>query len=251
MIEIKTLENVTFAANEWKPLLTKVNSLEEAADNINFPHEDYPDFVDNTLSAIEECISIINDKKCLVENDIKWLHKIAMDGKEYIELGNWRKVNVVVSSELIPPQPYLIPQFIMNILPLEKDISEKDLLLWYKRFESIHPFEDGNGRVGGIILASISYLNTGKCLVPKMEFDYTINPIINRISNINDSFLNNANYFDLTIPYKDRCLVYLESKIKNPKVDKILTINKIKKDITSYVKNGKLEKAINLLKKIK
>ena len=32
----------------------------------------------------------------------------------------------------------------------------ESLLIWYYRFEQIHPFQDGNGRVGGIVVAAIS-----------------------------------------------------------------------------------------------
>ena len=56
---------------------------------------------------------------------------------------------------------------------LEKEegmIQDKDFILeiltdWYKIFQSVHFYNDLNGRVGGIVINIISYILTGKYLI--------------------------------------------------------------------------------------
>jgi Fic family protein len=44
--------------------------------------------------------------------------------------------------------------------------NEEELVWWYMLFETIHPFQDGNGRVGGIVVAIMSYSLYRKYLIP-------------------------------------------------------------------------------------
>lgn len=162
---VKSFTDLQRISDEWNPILTKVSTIEAAADNINFSHEDYPDFVEATFETIKKVIIWLEDGVLLNEGYIKQIHKMVMKDKEYLRLGEYRTGDVIVSGKLIPPQPYLIPQMMMSICPVDLYLDDESTIDWYKKFETIHPFEDGNGRVGGIILASISYLNSGKFTV--------------------------------------------------------------------------------------
>lgn len=68
------------------------------------------------------------------------------------ESGAYRKVNVTVGGRLCP-EPFLATQLIYNWL---YDMLEYDLYLNPKemhiRFERIHPFVDGNGRTGRMLM---------------------------------------------------------------------------------------------------
>jgi hypothetical protein len=187
MKRIVTFDDFKNASNQWKPVLTKVNTIEEAADNINFPHEDYDDFVEQTQLAIEEIMDILQTRH-LVENDLKFIHKICMDGKEGLQLGRYRMGEVTVGDNLIPPQPYLIPSMLMSIMPVgtEYQKTEEDIINWYKEFETIHPFEDGNGRVGGVVLAAMSKVLTGKFIVSKKEYHYFLNYFLKKVNRVED-----------------------------------------------------------------
>ena len=108
---------------------------------------------------------------------------------QYINLG-LRDTNVKV-GKWIPPAPMFLENLKEMCFPvktitednditvyllgtrLEKEegmIQDKDFILeiltdWYKIFQSVHFYNDLNGRVGGIVINIISYILTGKYLI--------------------------------------------------------------------------------------
>lgn len=75
------------------------------------------------------------------------------------EIDSWRRVAVMIrGAEHVPPQPAQVPTLMMEA---EREYaidlkSEVDPFLrearFHVRFERIHPFEDGNGRTGRILI---------------------------------------------------------------------------------------------------
>ena len=59
----------------------------------------------------------------------------------------YRKVDVMV-GDTIPPQWQNIPRLMEQLVEISSDLSPEQL---FKEFEEIHPFRDGNGRVGNIL----------------------------------------------------------------------------------------------------
>ena len=82
------------------------------------------------------------------------LHKEVFIDKPFA--GRFRDCNVTVNGYYPPRYEYVLTH--MKELEFKYDnINTLDKLKeWYYDFESIHPFEDGNGRVGGIILGAFS-----------------------------------------------------------------------------------------------
>ncbi|MCH7590839.1 Fic family protein, partial [PVC group bacterium] len=80
-----------------------------------------------------------------------------------IATGTYRKHSVAVGDH-IPPDGIYIPELIQNIFPVS---INDNLKTWYSLFQTIHPYEDGNGRVGGVIIATLSKLKSGRFLTPK------------------------------------------------------------------------------------
>lgn len=93
----------------------------------------------------------------LSESVIKDIHALVlMNDRE--NKGKYRSVPVRISgAQHVPPQPYLIAQQMETLLAEYADRKEHKHIIeaiaeFHLRFESIHPFIDGNGRTGRLIL---------------------------------------------------------------------------------------------------
>lgn len=82
-------------------------------------------------------------------DDLLQAHKILMD-EILTTAGSFRSVNVKV-GEHIAPQPNMVNELMKNLFSWLKNSDEHMLLkscIFHYEFEFIHPFSDGNGRIG-------------------------------------------------------------------------------------------------------
>lgn len=79
-------------------------------------------------------------------------HAILMKGKlAFNEVGAWRKEEVLISGRLGKPW-YAVPELMHNwIADCGKSKDEEVIKKRHILFEKIHPFIDGNGRMGRIL----------------------------------------------------------------------------------------------------
>ena len=130
----------------------------------NEKEKDYREIF-NYRFAINKGKSLL-DKKPLAENLIKDLHKILLNSVrgQSKAPGEIRKNQVFIGpygakieeATFVPPEPQHIPKLFSN---LENYLHSEDVIdplvqiaIVHYQFEAIHPFSDGNGRVGRLLV---------------------------------------------------------------------------------------------------
>lgn len=111
----------------------------------------------NHFKCIDLCIDQANH--ALSEAFIKQLHLILKSGtsdsrKNWFAVGDYKRIpNEVGGRETTVPEE--VTGKIKALLTAYNDVKAKtfeDILEFHYQFESIHPFQDGNGRVGRLIM---------------------------------------------------------------------------------------------------
>lgn len=127
--------------------------------------------VENTPTNVDDIIETVNHFQCfdymvdhaldtLGENFIKTIHGIlkanTSDSRlEWFNVGDYKLEPNVIGNmiETIRPEDvkYEIEKLLDSYLKIE-NVTFDNILDFHVKFEKIHPFQDGNGRVGRIIM---------------------------------------------------------------------------------------------------
>lgn len=119
---------------------------------------------------VDDIVETVNHFRCidliiegahtkLTESFIKQLHFILKSGttdsqKSWFKVGEYKMLeNEVVGSETTKPAEVAAAiKALLKEYNSKSKITFDDILDFHVRFESIHPFQDGNGRVGRLIM---------------------------------------------------------------------------------------------------
>jgi len=119
--------------------------------------------VDDIVETVNHfrCIDFIIDKAQdkLTETLVKEIHSILKSGtsdsgKSWFNVGEYKKLpNEVGGEKTCPPEEvHKQVKQLLSDYNSKKNKDLDDILDFHKKFETIHPFQDGNGRVGRLIM---------------------------------------------------------------------------------------------------
>jgi excisionase family DNA binding protein len=98
---------------------------------------------------------LVTDKATISERVIKDIHSLVLMDKP-VDKGVYRRIPVMIMGAYHePPQPYLVPVQMEQLVTSQKDNNRHSIenaVLFHLNFEGVHPFIDGNGRTGRLIL---------------------------------------------------------------------------------------------------
>ena len=127
-------------------------------------------FEDQTVASVDDIIETSNHFKLvdymldiaeedLTEEIIKKFHRIlkggTMDSRQsWFNVGEYKKV-VNEAGVMKATSPKETPKAMQKLMEWYNSLSKitiKEIIEFHARFEKIHPFQDGNGRVGRLIM---------------------------------------------------------------------------------------------------
>lgn len=112
----------------------------------------------NHDEAIEFVMGMTQQHADITEYKLKQIHHLVLKGIDRKNAGVYRSVGVRISgSNHLPPEPFLVPKLMEELFEFyenEKHRMHPVLLAaeMHERFVTIHPFVDGNGRTGRLLM---------------------------------------------------------------------------------------------------
>ena len=168
----------------------------------------------NHFTLFKYMLDTIDDY--LSEELIKKYHFILKSGTltdeevEWFNVGNYKKLNNYV-GDITTSLPKDVSNDMKELLSWYDEIKEKnieDIIEFHVRFETIHPFQDGNGRVGRMIMFRECLKNNimpfyiedrNKAFYLRGMKEYQLNNekgyLIDTCLNSQDNYERMANYF--------------------------------------------------------
>lgn len=178
--------NNEVATSSWQPSFTPSRNLHHAVDSILKPHEDYflplgsevrqiileeVDYAQQNPDYVISVRDLFGFQARLFKHKVKVYEEYT--GNKTLEYGlhidlGYRNRPVVVNG-YTPPHHMFVPDLLDQIMPVTMS-KDFDIVHWFKMFETIHPLNDLNGRVGGIVMNIYSEVVNGHYLVDEKYY---------------------------------------------------------------------------------
>jgi len=146
----------------------------------------------NHQAALEYLFGYLAQKRPLNEELILKLHGILMNAIRS-DAGIWRNHGVRILGANVPTANYLKIPILMAELIRDINRSRKDIIahisVVHSRFEQIHPFADGNGRIGRLLMHAMLLKTNLPPAVIRQERKRFYNAYLNKAQLKGDSSL--------------------------------------------------------------
>ena len=158
-----TLLNFTYNSNRIENNRLTYDQIDEIFKGRNFTTSDGTVYQNDIIETVNHFQAFDFVLDCadspLTEELIKTFHLILMRGsrltrENWFTLGGYKKVaNRVGGKKTCPPEDVkkMMETIVYRYNRLSK-ITVEDIVEFHVKFERIHPFDDGNGRVGRLIM---------------------------------------------------------------------------------------------------
>ena len=143
-------------------------------------------FERGTVASVDDIVETVNHFKLvdymldtaeedLTEEMIKKFHRILKEGimdsrKEWLNVGEYKKLPNEAGM-MKTASPNETPKEMQKLMKWYNSLSKitiKEIIEFHARFEKIHPFQDGNGRVGRMVMFKECLKNN---IIPFIIFD--------------------------------------------------------------------------------
>ena len=195
----------------------------------------------NYRSAMEYATELLQKRPFIHLNMIKDIHKVLLSGVrgenkargEFRKIQNWigPKNSTIETASFVPPAPNEIIDYLdewEKFINADFDDLLVQLAIVHAQFEIIHPFLDGNGRLGRLLIPIFLYSK-----------DYLSQPIFylsEYFENHRDEYYNNLRNITADNNWQDWIKFFLnaiieQSKINTQKINQILELSHIMKNV--------------------
>ena len=174
-IQNEVVLKLTYHTNKIEgSTLSEVETASIIFENISIPHKTIIEQLEakNHQTATMYMLDYMSQNKKIDENFILKIHGILMNGIIY-NAGSYRNHAVRIVGTNLPTANYVSIPNLMSKLIIEINSKDKDIVSLssevHSKFEQIHPFSDGNGRIGRILLCAMLLKNNYAPAIIKQE----------------------------------------------------------------------------------